>query len=44
ATPQGISHIDPIRQAAQEALKGTPLAGSQVFIGGTASTYKDLRD
>jgi RND superfamily putative drug exporter len=44
ATPQGISHIDPIRQAAEEALKGTPLAGSQVFIGGTASTYKDLRD
>ncbi len=44
ATPQGISHIDPIRLAAQEALKGTPLAGSKVFIGGTASTYKDLRD
>ncbi|HTY28611.1 MAG TPA: MMPL family transporter [Mycobacterium sp.] len=44
ATPQGISHIDPIRQSAEEALKGTPLAGSKVFIGGTASTYKDLRD
>lgn len=44
ATPQGISHIDPIRQAAQEALKGTPLAGSSIYIGGTASTYKDLRD
>ncbi|MFN8032137.1 MAG: MMPL family transporter [Mycobacterium sp.] len=44
ATPQGISHIDPIRQAAQEALKGTPLAGSQIFIGGTASAFKDARD
>lgn len=44
ATSQGLSRIDPIRQAAQEALKGTPLAGSKVFIAGTASTYKDLRD
>ncbi len=44
ATTEGISHIDPIRQAAQEALKGTPLAGSQIFIGGTASAFKDARD
>ena len=44
ATTQGISHIDPIRQSAQEALKGTPLAGSQIFIGGTASAFKDARD
>ncbi|MGD9619312.1 MAG: RND family transporter [Mycolicibacterium sp.] len=44
ATPKGISHIDPIRQAALEALKGTPLAGSSVYIGGTASAYKDARD
>lgn len=44
ATSQGISHIDPIRQAAQEALKGTPLAGSGIYIGGTASAFKDARD
>ncbi|WP_313675158.1 MMPL family transporter [Mycolicibacterium sp.] len=44
ATPQGISHIDPIRQAAQEAIKGTPLAGSSIYIGGTASAFKDARD
>ena len=44
ATPEGISHIDPIRQAAQEALKGTPLAGSSVYIAGTASGFKDARD
>ena len=44
ATPQGISHVEPIRQAAQEALKGTPLAGSAVYIGGTASAFKDARD
>jgi RND superfamily putative drug exporter len=44
ATPKGISHIDPIRQSAQEALKGTPLAGSSIYIAGTASGYKDARD
>jgi RND superfamily putative drug exporter len=44
ATSQGISHIDPIRHAAQEAVKGTPLAGSKIYIGGTASTYKDIAE
>ena len=44
ATPQGISHIEPIRQAAEEALKGTPLAGSSIYIAGTASSFMDARD
>ena len=44
ATPEGISHIDAMRHAAQEAVKGTPLAGSKIYIGGTASTYKDIAD
>ena len=44
ATPEGISHIDAIRHAAQEAIKGTPLAGSRIYIAGTAATYKDIRD
>ena len=44
ATPEGISHIDPIRHAAQEAIKGTPLAGSKIYLGGTAATYKDIGD
>ncbi|MDT5146506.1 MAG: putative drug exporter of the superfamily, partial [Mycobacterium sp.] len=44
ATPQGISHIDPIAAAAHEALKGTPMADAQVYIGGTAATYKDIQD
>ncbi len=44
ATPQGISHIDAIRHAAQEAIKGTPLAGSKIYIAGTAATYKDIQD
>ncbi|AEV76796.1 putative RND superfamily drug exporter [Mycolicibacterium rhodesiae NBB3] len=44
ATPQGISHIDAIRHAAEEAVKGTPLAGSHIYIGGTAATYKDIQE
>ncbi|HEY7053714.1 MAG TPA: MMPL family transporter [Mycobacterium sp.] len=43
ATPQGISHIDAIRKAAAEAVKGTPLAGSHIYIAGTAATYKDIQ-
>jgi putative drug exporter of the RND superfamily len=44
ATTQGISHIDPIAKAAHEALKGTPMADAQVYLGGTAATYKDIAD
>ncbi|GFG53212.1 MMPL family RND transporter [Mycolicibacterium agri] len=44
ASPEGISHIEPIRQAAKEAVKGTPLAGSKIYISGTAATYKDIQD
>jgi RND superfamily putative drug exporter len=44
ATPEGISHIDAIKHAAQEAVKGTPLAGSNIYLGGTAATYKDIQD
>jgi putative drug exporter of the RND superfamily len=44
ATPEGISHIDAIRHAAQEAVKGTPLGGSKIYLAGTAATYKDIRD
>jgi putative drug exporter of the RND superfamily len=44
ATPQGISHINAIRNAAKEAVKGTPLAGSDIYLTGTAATYKDVQD
>lgn len=44
ATPAGISHIEPIRHAAQEAIKGTPLAGSNIYLAGTAATYKDIQE
>jgi putative drug exporter of the RND superfamily len=44
ATPEGISHIDPIKKAAYEAVKGTPLEGAKIYLGGTAATFKDVRD
>jgi putative drug exporter of the RND superfamily len=44
ATPEGISHITPIKQAVHEAIKGTPWEGSKVYLGGTAATYKDMHD
>jgi RND superfamily putative drug exporter len=44
ATSEGISHVDKIRTAAKEAIKGTPLEGSTIYLAGTAATYKDMRD
>jgi putative drug exporter of the RND superfamily len=44
ATPEGISHIDRIMQAAAEAVKGTPLESANLYLGGTAATYKDMHD
>ncbi len=39
---EGIKRIDAIRSAVFEAIKGTPLEGSQVYLGGTASAFKDM--
>lgn len=44
AAPGAIERIDQMRTAAEEALKGTPLASAKIFIGGAAATYKDWRD
>ncbi|BBZ25343.1 RND family transporter [Mycolicibacter hiberniae] len=44
ATAEGISHIDKIRVAAEEALKGTPLEDAKIYLGGTASLFKDMHD
>jgi RND superfamily putative drug exporter len=44
ATPEDIAHIEPITKAAHEALKGTPMAGANVYVGGTAAMYKDIQD
>jgi putative drug exporter of the RND superfamily len=44
ATPEGIARIGRIKTAAEEALKGTPLANAKIYMAGTASTYKDWAD
>jgi RND superfamily putative drug exporter len=44
ATVEGIERVDDIKQAAKEAIKGTPLEGSTILLAGTAATYKDMRD
>jgi putative drug exporter of the RND superfamily len=43
-TPEGIARIDKIKTAAVEAIKGTPLEGSKVYLGGSAATFKDMHD
>jgi RND superfamily putative drug exporter len=43
-TADGIDRIDAIKQAAKEAIKGTPLEGSRIYLGGTASAYKDMQE
>ncbi|MGV0810824.1 MMPL family transporter [Mycolicibacterium boenickei] len=43
-SPEGIKHIDAIKLAAKEAIKGTPLEGSKIYLGGTAATFKDMQE
>jgi RND superfamily putative drug exporter len=43
-TPEGIARIDSIKQAAKEAIKGTPLEGSKIYLAGTAAVFKDMAD
>lgn len=42
-TPQGLALIDKIKKVAFESIKGTPLEGSKVYLGGTASAYSDMQ-
>jgi RND superfamily putative drug exporter len=44
ATPEGLSRVEPIRTAAEESLKGTPLEDSKIYLTGTAAVVKDLVD
>src|SRR3546814_16468577 len=41
---EGIERIDPVKTAAKNAIKGTPLEGSTIYMGGTASTFKAMAD
>ncbi|KRE33105.1 hypothetical protein ASG82_23050 [Mycobacterium sp. Soil538] len=43
-TADGIARIDKIRNAAKEAIKGTPLEGAKIYLGGTAATYADMQE
>jgi RND superfamily putative drug exporter len=43
-TPEGIAKIDKIKLAAKEAVKGTPLEGSTIYLGGSAAMFKDMND
>jgi putative drug exporter of the RND superfamily len=40
---EGTSHIEPLRIAAADAIKGTPLEGSTVYVGGSAAMFKDMQ-
>jgi RND superfamily putative drug exporter len=44
ASEAGIGRIEPIKLAAKEAIKGTPLEGSKIYVGGTAAIFKDIKD
>jgi putative drug exporter of the RND superfamily len=44
ATPEGISHIDAIKNSAFDAIKATPLSDAKIYLAGTATTYKDIQD
>jgi RND superfamily putative drug exporter len=44
ATDEGIAHVNAIRNAAFEAIKGTPLENARIYIAGTAATAKDMKE
>ncbi|OBF83985.1 hypothetical protein A5791_25115 [Mycobacterium sp. 852002-51163_SCH5372311] len=44
ASPEGVKQVDAIKNAAEEALKGTPLEDAKVFLTGTAAITKDIVD
>ena len=42
ASPEGFSRVDAIKSAAEEALKGTPLEDSKIYLAGTAASVRDM--
>ena len=40
ASAEGISRVDAIKSAAEEALKGTPLEDSKIYLSGTAAAER----
>ncbi len=43
-TEEALQRVEPIKIAAIEALKGTPLEDAKIQLGGTAATFKDMSD
>jgi putative drug exporter of the RND superfamily len=43
-SPAGTARIDAIKTAAEEALKGTPLEDTKIYLTGSAAMVKDLVD
>jgi putative drug exporter of the RND superfamily len=44
ATDEGMARVDAIKTAAYESLKGTPLEDAKIYVAGTASVIKDLKE
>lgn len=43
SSEEGISVVDDQLRAAHEAVKGTALAGADIYLAGTAATYRDIQ-
>jgi len=44
ASVEGIRHVQGIKQAVADAIKGTPMESAKVYLAGTASMYSDMQD
>ncbi|WP_019348040.1 MMPL family transporter, partial [Mycolicibacterium conceptionense] len=42
-TPEGTARIAPLKVAATDAIKGTPLEGSKIYLGGSSATFADMQ-
>lgn len=42
-TEEGTARIEPLKIAAADAIKGTPLEGSSIYLGGSAAMYNDMQ-
>jgi putative drug exporter of the RND superfamily len=44
ASVEGIHHVQGIKQAVADAVKGTPMESAKVSLAGTASMYSDMQE
>jgi transport protein len=42
--PEGVEHVEAIPDAVKSALKETSLAGARIYLGGTGSNDKDIKE